>query len=101
VRGWRLQLHSTYSLDELARCVNPVVAGWMNYYRRFYKTALYPLLRRLNSYLVRWAPQKVQTVAQNHQGQGVVETGYETRSVAVPAMALDSLFLVIRMTRTV
>jgi RNA-directed DNA polymerase len=58
VRGWRLHLHSTYSLDELARWINPIVAGWMNYYGRFYKTALYPLLRRINAYLVRWARKK-------------------------------------------
>lgn len=58
VRDWRLHLHTTYSLDELARWINPIVAGWMNYYGRFYKTALYPLLRRINAYLVRWARKK-------------------------------------------
>jgi RNA-directed DNA polymerase len=58
VRGWRLHQHSTYSLNELARWINPIVAGWMNYYGAFYKTALYPLLRRINAYLVRWARKK-------------------------------------------
>lgn len=58
VRGWRLHLHTTYSLDEVARWINPIVAGWINYYGRFYKTALYPLLRRINAYLVRWARKK-------------------------------------------
>jgi RNA-directed DNA polymerase len=58
VRGWRLHQHTTYSLDELARWINPIVAGWMNYYGRFYKTALYPFLRRINAYLVRWARKK-------------------------------------------
>src|SRR6266508_992598 len=58
VRGWRLHLHNTYSLDELARWINPIVAGWMNYYGAFYKTVLYPFLRRINAYLVRWARKK-------------------------------------------
>lgn len=58
VRSWRLHTHTTYSLDELARWVNPIVAGWMNYYGRFYKTALYPVLKRINAYLVRWARKK-------------------------------------------
>jgi group II intron reverse transcriptase/maturase len=58
VRRWHLHLHNTYSLDELARWINPVVAGWMNYYGRFYRSALYPLLRRINAYLVRWARKK-------------------------------------------
>lgn len=58
VRGWRLHQHTTYSLDELARWINPIVAGWMNYYGRFYRTELYPFLRRINAYLVRWARKK-------------------------------------------
>jgi RNA-directed DNA polymerase len=58
VRGWRLHMHSTYSLDELARWINPMVRGWMNYYGRFYRSALYPLLKRINAYLVRWARKK-------------------------------------------
>ncbi|MQB02543.1 MAG: hypothetical protein GEU78_20465, partial [Actinobacteria bacterium] len=58
VRGWRLHLHGTYSLDELARWINSIVAGWMNYYGAFYKTELYPFLRRINAYLMRWARKK-------------------------------------------
>ena len=58
VRDWRLHMHSTYSLDELARWINPIVRGWMNYYGRFYRSALYPLLKRINAYLVRWARKK-------------------------------------------
>ncbi len=38
--------------------VNPIVAGWVNYYGRFYKSMLYPLLRRINEYLLRWATRK-------------------------------------------
>ena len=37
---------------------NKVVQGWINYYGRFYKSGLYPLLRRINEYLVRWAKRK-------------------------------------------
>ena len=43
---------------ELARWINPVVAGWMHYYGRFYRSALYPLLARINAYLVRWIRKK-------------------------------------------
>ncbi|WP_249124793.1 group II intron maturase-specific domain-containing protein [Saccharopolyspora erythraea] len=41
-------------LSELAEGINPIVAGWMNYYGRFYRSQLYPFLRRINTYLVRW-----------------------------------------------
>ena len=37
---------------------NSVVQGWINYYGRFYRTGLYPLLSRNNEYLVRWAQRK-------------------------------------------
>jgi RNA-directed DNA polymerase len=58
IRSWRLNQRSDLSLSDLARKVNPIVRGWINYYGRFYKSMLYPLLRRINDYLVRWAMQK-------------------------------------------
>ena len=38
--------------------VNPVVRGWSNYYGRFYRSELHPTLRRINTYLTRWAMNK-------------------------------------------
>jgi RNA-directed DNA polymerase len=38
--------------------INPVVRGWMNYYGAFYRSALYPLLARINAYLMRWLRNK-------------------------------------------
>jgi len=58
LRSWRINRRSDKSLDELAHFCNKVVQGWINYYERFYKSGLYPLLRRINTYLVRWAKRK-------------------------------------------
>jgi group II intron reverse transcriptase/maturase len=58
VRRWQIHRHTRASLQELADWVNPVVAGWMNYYGRFYRTRLHPLLRRINAYVMRWAASK-------------------------------------------
>jgi RNA-directed DNA polymerase len=58
LRKMRIHRHTNLSLDDLARWLNPIAAGWMNYYGRFYRTALYPLLRRINTYLMRWAGKK-------------------------------------------
>ena len=58
VRSWRLHTRTTLTERDLARWINPVVQGWMNYYGKFYKTALYPLFRRINGYLVRWLRKK-------------------------------------------
>jgi len=58
IRSWRIAKRSDLSLSDLARKINIVVQGWINYYGRFYKSMLYPLLRRINDHLVRWAMRK-------------------------------------------
>jgi RNA-directed DNA polymerase len=58
LRRMRIHRRTDLSLDDLARWLNPIVAGWINYYCRFYRTALDPLLKRVNAYLRRWAGRK-------------------------------------------
>jgi RNA-directed DNA polymerase len=58
VRGWRVHLKVSSDLADLARWMNPIVRGWMQYYGRFYRTELYPILKRINTYLMRWARSK-------------------------------------------
>jgi RNA-directed DNA polymerase len=60
VRHWRLHLRTGHTLAELARQINPVVRGWMQYYGAFYRSALHPLLLRINAYLMRWLRKKYQ-----------------------------------------
>ncbi len=45
-------------LEDLARWINPIVRGWMQYYGAFNRSELYPFLARINSYLVRWLSKK-------------------------------------------
>jgi RNA-directed DNA polymerase len=58
VRSWRLHLRTGHTFAELARAVNPIVRGWMQYYGAFYRSAMYQLLSRINAYLVRWIRKK-------------------------------------------
>lgn len=58
IRSWHVVRRSDKSLSDLARMFNPVLQGWINYYGRFYKSWLYPVLRHLNDGLVRWAMRK-------------------------------------------
>ena len=58
MRRWALHQRSDKSLEDLAGIVNPALRGWINYYGRFYKSALYPPLRHLDRYLTRWAMRK-------------------------------------------
>jgi len=58
VRGWRLHRRPGDSLEDLAEAINPIVRGWMTYWGRFYRTEMDPLLKRINTYLMRWARKK-------------------------------------------
>src|SRR6266568_2650595 len=58
VRSWRLHHRTSLNEKDLADWVNPIVRGWMNHYGAFYRSALYPLLRRINAYLLRWVRRK-------------------------------------------
>jgi RNA-directed DNA polymerase len=58
IRRWRLHRWSGKTLTDLARSINVIVQGWINYYGRFYRSMLVRLLKRINEYLVRWARWK-------------------------------------------
>jgi group II intron reverse transcriptase/maturase len=58
MRQWNLHRRTDKSMDELAQMINPVLKGWINYYGRFRKSALYRTFQHLNNILVRWANRK-------------------------------------------
>jgi len=58
MRRWRIPLRSDKAIDDLARMWNPVLRGWIQYYGRFYKSALHSVFRHFNGLLVRWAMRK-------------------------------------------
>ena len=58
IHDWRMHLKPDKALEDLSRMFNPVLRGWMNYYGRFYKSALYPTLRHMNRALVHWVRRK-------------------------------------------
>jgi RNA-directed DNA polymerase len=58
IRSWQLHLRSDKSLEDLSRMFNPKVRGWLQYYGRYYRSALYPIMRQLDRSLARWAYRK-------------------------------------------
>jgi len=58
IRHWQLRCRVDRWIDDLARMFNPIIRGWITYYGRYYKSALYPTLRYLNRCLARWAMAK-------------------------------------------
>ncbi len=57
-RRWRVDRRTGLTLEDLARYINPIVRGWMQYYGAFNRSALYSFLQRINAYLVRWLSKK-------------------------------------------
>jgi RNA-directed DNA polymerase len=66
VRSWRIHERSDKTLDDLARMFNASIRGWINYYGRYYKSALYPTLRHIDRILARWAHRKFKSL-RRHQ----------------------------------
>lgn len=58
IRSWAIHLRSDKNIDDLAKMFNAVVQGWVNYYGRYYKSAMYPFLRNIEQYLARWVMRK-------------------------------------------
>ena len=58
IRDWQLGCRVDKQIDDLARMCNPVIRGWMTYYGRYYKSALYPTLRYVDRCLEHWAMAK-------------------------------------------
>jgi len=58
IRSWKIHRWTHLSIEELAAFVNPVVRGWINYYGRYYKSLLAPILGQLDYALLRWAKRK-------------------------------------------
>jgi RNA-directed DNA polymerase len=58
IRGWQLRCRIDRWIDDLARMFNPIIRGWITYYGRYYKSALYPALRYLDQCLAGWAMAK-------------------------------------------
>ncbi|MFJ5221130.1 group II intron maturase-specific domain-containing protein [Streptomyces sp. NPDC088354] len=40
VRSWRLRQRVNLTAEDLSQRINPIVAGWMQYYGRFHRSAL-------------------------------------------------------------
>ncbi|MBW1940959.1 MAG: group II intron reverse transcriptase/maturase [Deltaproteobacteria bacterium] len=58
VRGWRLQLKSEKSIEDLGNMFRSRIRGWLNYYCKFYPSGFNSVARHLNWVLVRWAMRK-------------------------------------------
>nr|WP_230869462.1 group II intron maturase-specific domain-containing protein [Iocasia fonsfrigidae] len=67
IRNWRIHLRPDIELIDISRMYNPIIRGWINYYGRYYKSALYPVLKHLNRALVHWARRKYKKLTRHRR----------------------------------
>jgi group II intron reverse transcriptase/maturase len=70
IRRWQLRCRIDKWIDDLARMFNPVIRGWITYYGRYYKSALYPTFRYLDQCLANWAMAKYKRLRRHRQRAG-------------------------------
>jgi len=68
IRDLNLRRQTHLSLQDIASEINPLLRGWIAYYGRYTRSALYPFLRYVNQTLVTWAMRKFKRFSRNKTG---------------------------------
>jgi RNA-directed DNA polymerase len=58
IRELNIRQLTVRSLDDIARSLNPLLRGWLQYYGRYNRSALETMLRHVNLTLRGWAMRK-------------------------------------------
>lgn len=78
--AWRLHRRTTSTLDDLAKDVNPVLRGWLNYFTAFYSSAVIPICERMDRHLMRWARRKYKRLERSEKRARTWLKGVRKRS---------------------
>ena len=70
-RMYNVRNRTDLSLQDIARWFNPILQGWINYYGKYYKSAMYSVLRHFNMTLVAWARKKYKPL-QRHKTRACI-----------------------------
>ena len=63
IKSLKIRRQTQLTLEEIARRLNPLLRGWIEYYGRFTPSALEPIYRHVNWTLLRWARRKFKRFA--------------------------------------
>lgn len=58
IRKLNIRNRSELSLEQIARIVNPILTGWINYYGRFTRSEFRMVMQCMNSALIKWSMKK-------------------------------------------
>ena len=67
IREWRLPRRSNLTIKELAKWINPVVRGWVDYYGAFYRSGLMFLVTHLERMILKWVKLRYKKQGSNHK----------------------------------
>ena len=73
IRKMNVRNRTDMELIDIAKWLNPILQGWINYYGKFYKTALMPVLEHFNETLVKWALRKYDNLKYKHRGWALIK----------------------------
>ena len=96
VSSWRIDWRTTSTLSDLAGPINQVARGWLAYFTAFYPTAVIPMCRHLDTWIMRWARKKYKRLERSRrrahewlQGSAPHSSGV-VRSLATAIRALKT-----------
>ena len=58
IRDLDIRRRTDVSMDDIARNINPLLRGWIEYYGRYTPSAITPMLRYVNQTLRAWVMRK-------------------------------------------
>jgi RNA-directed DNA polymerase len=58
IRSWKLPRRTGMTIEQITIKINPQIRGWINYYGKFYRSALYSLVDYIEYKLCLWAKNK-------------------------------------------
>ncbi|MGH2508771.1 MAG: reverse transcriptase domain-containing protein, partial [Ktedonobacteraceae bacterium] len=85
IRDWQLSRRTQTSLDALAEELNEQIRGWLNYYGKFYPSALDPLFNHIDACLLRWVLRKYKSLKRSPRRGRAWLAGLQSRAPALLA----------------
>ena len=97
IKRWRLGLRNSQTIEEIARDINPVIRGWINYYGKFNKSTLMKALKAIDLHLIKWVNQKYKKRGKfsNKSKKKVrkkIKTGLQAGNLTILLLSARSLF---------
>ena len=65
IRKMEIHRKTWAELDDVVKMLNPVLRGWINYFNKYYKSAILPALNGIDNVLIKWARKKYKKLNRN------------------------------------